>query len=176
MSITSGAPLPPNIAAPKPAPKPRKPLSYDDILNRQFMGSIYSDVITARTESSATHKRGSAWRVCVPKTTLFLPRCFKHAWMLVDRPHTSTEKSAAIFALQLSFAESRKTRKQARKLKDDQCAKRDTPDAQKPDKVRDLSETLAELAAEKRQPISRPYPYVLRLADITEEDRAKHQR
>ncbi|KAJ7847100.1 hypothetical protein B0H14DRAFT_2583747 [Mycena olivaceomarginata] len=30
------------MAAPKPAPKPRKPLSYDDTLNRQFMGSIYS--------------------------------------------------------------------------------------------------------------------------------------
>jgi hypothetical protein len=30
------------MAAPKPAPKPRKPLSYDDMLNRQFMGSIYS--------------------------------------------------------------------------------------------------------------------------------------
>ncbi|KAJ7718102.1 hypothetical protein B0H14DRAFT_3521805 [Mycena olivaceomarginata] len=50
-----------------------------------------------------------------------------------------------------------------------------TPDARKPDKPRDLSEALAELAAEKPQPISRPCPYVLQLAHITEEDRAKHR-
>ncbi|KAJ7792185.1 hypothetical protein B0H14DRAFT_2624171 [Mycena olivaceomarginata] len=205
------------MAAPKPAPKPHKPLSYDDMLHRQIIGSIYS----------GCYYRKYAFFLGIPvctQNTYFRNREQRNTQMgermarLHAQDHTvlpevlqarldARRQAARKYReknRRLLASKARKTRKQARKLKDDQRAKYmqwwkctrwwtavrhpprnrlpsattmtdvTTPDARKPDKPRDLSEALSELHAEKPQPISRPYPYVLQLADITEEDRAEH--
>ncbi|KAJ7718103.1 hypothetical protein B0H14DRAFT_3521806 [Mycena olivaceomarginata] len=72
-----------------------------------------------RTESSATHKRGSAWRVCMPKTTTVPPEVLQARLDAhQEAAHKYREKNRRLLA-----SKARKTRKQARKLKDDQRAK-----------------------------------------------------
>jgi hypothetical protein len=140
------------MAAPKPAPKPRKPLSYDDTLNRQFMGSIYSGryyrkyafflaipVCTQNTYFRNREQRNAQTRERMArlraKDHTVPPEVLQARLDARQEAARKYREKCSSFPLRLSFAEcesrnrrllaskARKTCKQARKLKDNQRAK-----------------------------------------------------
>ncbi|KAJ7810010.1 hypothetical protein B0H14DRAFT_2607636 [Mycena olivaceomarginata] len=161
------------MAAPKPAPKPRKPLSYEDTLNRQFMGSIYSGRYYRKNReqrNAQTRERMARLRA---KDHTVPPEVLQARLDARQEAARKYREKCSSSPLRLSFAEWRKctrwrtaARRPPRNRLPSATTMTDvtTPDARKPDKPRDLSEALAELAAEKPQPICQRHDEATRKA------------
>ncbi|KAJ7789805.1 hypothetical protein B0H14DRAFT_2626819 [Mycena olivaceomarginata] len=163
------------MAAPKPAPKPRKPLSYDDTLNRQFMGSIYS----------GCYYRKYAFFIGIPELRA-AQRTNEgaHGASACQRPHRSSRGASSTLGCS-STGRTQEPPTAGFQSQEDTRASQEAEGrpTRKGGNARDIGQQHGVRLGIGLNQVPPTYTYVttpdarkpvLRLADITEEDRAKH--